>query len=867
MNTGSALARFTITLSTAVNEPVQVEWHTSDGTAKATVDYTANKGTVVFAPGEKAKTVDILVYGRAVGTEDRSFFVEMLPPTNAILGASIGECIITVDTSGSTPVTQIIVPTGPVGPNGKSAYQSYLDTTTDNPPKTEAEWVESLKGDPAEIALEVTPLIDVGSTVLTAQGTETLAHPDSTTVKAVARRVAYAQAAKIATVTLADGDNSVGQSDMAGDVLDMSSPGLYPRIMRGSTVLSPDWSVQPNNKLLIKSAVAGDLLYVCQYDVLSAKNKNTNTRELWRRELAEAGLTLVSGSFEDGATLNSSTDAIWHVAGAQCYVWKGVFPKTVEINSNPAGTGGIDSTHWESTSQHLLINLLATEKGAQILGYKNQATGSVLRTQSSKNAEFLSVQDFGAIGDGADHPLSEKFTTLTAAQMVYPFVTSLTQTQDFAGFQAAINAAAKSGGRGAGVYVPATDGMYMVDGVNINSAVTLYGDGKYGAKIKNRSGTCITLKARFAAVKGLNFEGGGKDSGNTTAVRIREALVTVTGNSFAFFDVCVMAESGYLSAELIINDNRFAASNYGVFLGGGQINSHISHNTYADNYTHIHVNEDLTIGISGTTEGLVFSKELLYAGGKDSAGRRAIEVTGTRWTWFDNCMSDLSGGIAAYFEDAKDVKISMGYYSSNHSVGSPCIKVVGACQNFLIEGTCISDSRSFGIDITKKGTDFPKNCRLIGVTIQHNDIDPSQNGDIIINSVPDVTLIGCNLDSNKTGSISIIDNLGGGSSVYLDRCPVVGDAYVAPGCKLKNINSPTHPEEQTGIATIPGGSNTVSIPLTIKPLKSGVGIAVNATPASGGDLITAGVQGNNIVINRSSSPAGSTAVSFKAFTI
>ena len=134
MNTGSALARFTITLSQAVTEPVQVEWFTSDGTAKAGVDYAANKGTVVFSPGQTEKTVDILVYGRAVGTEDRSFFVEMLPPTNAILGAAIGECIITVDTSGSMPVTQIIVPTGPQGIQGKSAYQSYLDTTTDNPP-------------------------------------------------------------------------------------------------------------------------------------------------------------------------------------------------------------------------------------------------------------------------------------------------------------------------------------------------------------------------------------------------------------------------------------------------------------------------------------------------------------------------------------------------------------------------------------------------------------------------------------------------------------------------------------------------------------------------------------------------------------
>lgn len=329
MNTGSALARFTITLSQAVTEPVQVDWFTSDGTAKAGVDYAANKGTVIFAPGETAKTVDILVYGRALGSEDRSFYVEMLPPTNAILGASIGECIITVDTSGSTPVTAIIVPTGPKGEKGDPGE-------------------DGVSPDPAEIAIEVAPLIDVGSTVLTAQGTEALAKPDQTTVKAVARRVAYAAGAKIATVTLADGDNLIASTDLSGDVLDMGWARIYPRIMRGSTMISPKWDIQSDGKLLIKSAIAGDLLYVCQYDFVSDGRISSNTRELWRRTLQDNDLDLVDGSFWDGATLTKSTDAIVDFANAKAYVWKGAFPKTVPVKSSPGTTGGIDSTHWES---------------------------------------------------------------------------------------------------------------------------------------------------------------------------------------------------------------------------------------------------------------------------------------------------------------------------------------------------------------------------------------------------------------------------------------------------------------------------------------------------------------------------------------
>lgn len=63
----------------------------------------------------------------------------------------------------------------------------------------------------------------------------------------------------------------------------------------------------------------------------------TNLREQWRRDLANIGFNLVDGSFEEGATLDSADDAIWHKAGGQCYLWAGSLPKAVPVNSNPAG--------------------------------------------------------------------------------------------------------------------------------------------------------------------------------------------------------------------------------------------------------------------------------------------------------------------------------------------------------------------------------------------------------------------------------------------------------------------------------------------------------------------------------------------------
>lgn len=95
-----------------------------------------------------------------------------------------------------------------------------------------------------------------------------------------------------------------------------------------------------------------------------------NDREQWRRSLVEAGLTLVDGSFEEGATANSKTDAVWHIAGGQCYTWDATFPKTVPAASTPETSGGVDSGAWLSVGGATLRSDLASSeagKGASIV--------------------------------------------------------------------------------------------------------------------------------------------------------------------------------------------------------------------------------------------------------------------------------------------------------------------------------------------------------------------------------------------------------------------------------------------------------------------------------------------------------------------
>ncbi|CAA7332709.1 tail spike protein [Escherichia phage vB_EcoM_UP17] len=103
-------------------------------------------------------------------------------------------------------------------------------------------------------------------------------------------------------------------------------------------------------------------------DLIQSSNGNTvqeelnnnllNDREQWRRSLAEAGLTLVDGSFEEGATVGSVTDAVWHIAGGQCYTWDGALPKTVPADSTPESSGGVGGRKWVSVGDASLKTML-----------------------------------------------------------------------------------------------------------------------------------------------------------------------------------------------------------------------------------------------------------------------------------------------------------------------------------------------------------------------------------------------------------------------------------------------------------------------------------------------------------------------------
>ena len=104
-----------------------------------------------------------------------------------------------------------------------------------------------------------------------------------------------------------------------------------------------------------------------------------NAREQWRRQLSDAGLNLVAGSFEEGATATAATDAVWHVAGGQCYTWGGALPKTVPTGSTPDSTGGVSVGSWNGVGARSTLSVLIQPDGASKSYSKNAPVSLLLR--------------------------------------------------------------------------------------------------------------------------------------------------------------------------------------------------------------------------------------------------------------------------------------------------------------------------------------------------------------------------------------------------------------------------------------------------------------------------------------------------------
>lgn len=74
-----------------------------------------------------------------------------------------------------------------------------------------------------------------------------------------------------------------------------------------------------------------------------------NSRSILSSHLQDMGLSLVEGSFQEGATVSSATQAVLDSTTGECYFWSGsstVFPKTIPSGSTPGSSGGVAPAAW-----------------------------------------------------------------------------------------------------------------------------------------------------------------------------------------------------------------------------------------------------------------------------------------------------------------------------------------------------------------------------------------------------------------------------------------------------------------------------------------------------------------------------------------
>jgi len=74
--------------------------------------------------------------------------------------------------------------------------------------------------------------------------------------------------------------------------------------------------------------------------------EGTGLHSLFKRVAEEAGLNLVSGSFEEGGTLSNINDVLLHIAEARYYSWGIGGTKKIPAGSTPATSGGIGAGAW-----------------------------------------------------------------------------------------------------------------------------------------------------------------------------------------------------------------------------------------------------------------------------------------------------------------------------------------------------------------------------------------------------------------------------------------------------------------------------------------------------------------------------------------
>ncbi|CAI1766193.1 Uncharacterised protein [Serratia fonticola] len=261
---------------------------------------------------------------------------------------------------------------------------------------------------------------------------------------------------------------------------------------------------------------------------------------------------------------------------------------------------------------------------------------------SEKMSQSVSIFDYGAIGDGTHHPLSERYKTLSEAQIDFPFITSLQQSIDYAALQSAIIDVESRTNSIKGGVVNIGSAEIITDPIIINGRCIIKGQGIGISILKMRSGMSgdfITFSASSfcAGLKDLTIDG-------SQSIRSRGLVISLVNKA----DM----ESGDTATKKEKGDSKYKYTTISEvmvynFKGDG---IHIYEANYALFLENIHIYKNLGNGIINESTDNFFSNLYIEKNGLNGLVNKggnnkfyAIKSIWNGWRNKDTYAFDFSG--------------------------------------------------------------------------------------------------------------------------------------------------------------------------------------------------------------------------------
>jgi hypothetical protein len=131
-DSGTSNLRFTIQLSSPSAQTTSVSYQTADDTATSNKDYTTTNSTLVFAPKEIEKTIDIPIIGDRIIEKDENFILTLSNPTS---GATLNKAAATglIKNNDKATVSLTVTDAQAGEPSNPGQFSINIDSATEIP--------------------------------------------------------------------------------------------------------------------------------------------------------------------------------------------------------------------------------------------------------------------------------------------------------------------------------------------------------------------------------------------------------------------------------------------------------------------------------------------------------------------------------------------------------------------------------------------------------------------------------------------------------------------------------------------------------------------------------------------------------------